>query len=295
MRAGIKTGRSAHPPFRWGLQDMKSCLLMACLAALLLSAVGCDSAPAKIELTADELERRERAAIDRLRAEGCQLEETEDELIQTRGILLRLFPEHLDDSGAIHSALIREIRDLRRCFLILDGVPIKPVGLAALKEINNLYLLSVQRAPINDDGLRQIEGIVSLRLLRLNRTRVGDDGLRHINRLPELKMLYLSGTQVTDDGVRQLVILKDLKALQLAETRITDKGAAQLGELTQLEFLNLRQTQITDASIDTLKKLKRLKHVDITDTQISAEGFKSLKDALPDCYVTRELTFRSKE
>lgn len=257
------------------------------------SLAGCGSESKSIVLSDDELERRERRAIDALRAHGCKLEEREDEIIQSRGILVRMYPEHLTDTGTIQSELIRELRDLRQCFLILDGIPIKPAGLAELKTLNNILLLSVQRTPLTDDGLRQIEGIVSLRLLRLNWTKIGDDGLRHINRLPELRMLYLTGTKITDHGAQQLVILKKMQALQLAETKITDQGAAQLAGLSELEFLSLRATDVGDETVAVLSKLKRLKRVDLTDTRMTADGIQALKDALPECFVERELTFRS--
>lgn len=257
------------------------------------SLAGCGSDSTSIVLSDDELERRERKAIDALRSQGCKLEEREDEIIQSRGILVRMYPEHLTEAGTIHSDLIRELRDLRKCFLVLDGIPIKPAGLAELKTINNILLLSVQRTPVTDEGLRQIEGIVSLRLLRLNWTKIGDDGLRHINRLPELRMLYLTGTKITDQGAGQLVILKKLQALQLADTKISDHGAAYLAGLSELEFLSLRGTDVGDDCVAVLSKLKRLKRVDLTDTRMTAEGIQALKDALPDCFVERELTFRS--
>lgn len=258
-----------------------------------IAMTGCEQNSGAIVLSQDELERLERKAIDYLRNEGCKLEETEDEIINARGIMVRIFPEHLTETGTIRSELVREIRDLRKCFLILDGTPISPAGLAELKSLGNVLLLSAQQTPINDDGLRQIEGIVSLRLLRLNWTRVSDDSLRHINRLPELKMLYLSGTKVTDRGLDHLVILKKLQALQLAETKLTDRGARHLSEFPELMFLSLRGTDISDDTVAVLSKLKKLKHVDITDTHITLEGLKSLQDALPDCNVRRELTFRS--
>ncbi len=268
------------------------CCLLPLLAITLIGGCGTDSK--SIVLSDDELERRERKAIDALRAEGCKLEETEDEIIKARGILVRLFPEHLTETGTIRSELIRELRDLRKCFLILDNTPIKPAGFEQLKTINNILLLSAQRAPITDESLRQIEGIVSLRLLRLNGTKVGDEGLRHINRLPELRMLYLNGTKISDRGAEQLAALKKLQALQLAETALTDVGATVLTELPELEFLSLRETDITDETVAVLTKLKRLKHVDLTDTRVSSDGMQKLKDALPDCFVKRELTFRAR-
>ncbi len=271
-----------------GVRWLFGCLVL--LGTIVLA--GCDQQSKAIVLSQDELERLERKAIDFLRNEGCKLEEIEDEIINSRGILVRIFPEHLTETGTIRAELVREIRDLRKCFLILDGTPISPSGLAELKSLGNLLLLSAQQTPINDEGLRQIEGIVSLRLLRLNWTRVGDASLQHINRLPELKMLYLSGTKVTDRGLDHLVILKKLQALQLAETKLTDRGARQLSEFSDLMFLSLRGTDITDDTVAVLAKLKKLRHVDITDTRISLEGLKSLQDALPECNIRRELTFR---
>lgn len=268
-------------------------LLSAIVGSSLVGMAGCGPDKAAIELNEDVLLRREQAAIAALKEQGCRVEETEDEILGSSGIMVTFFPEHFSEQGVLITDLLSRLRDLRKVFLIIDGTPISPQGLAEFRSLNNLLLMSVQRTRLNEAGLVQIEGIVSLRLLRLGRTRITDQSLRHIVRLPNLVMLYLSHTALTDEAVKHLVSLKKLRALKLSGTKITDEGVAGLAVLTDMEFLGLNETGISDGSIKSLKSLKKLKHLDLSGTKVTLDGVRELKDALPDCFVAQELTLEA--
>lgn len=257
----------------------------ACLLAVACSVFGCGPGGEKIQLTEDELEKAQGRSIDALKQLGCRVEEVQDELIGTRGILLRLSPEHFSDKGLILPELFQELRYLRTCFLVADSTPISAAGLGELRTLQNLRLLSVQRTGIDDAGLEQIQGIVGVKLLRLNATDVSDSGLRHISRLPDLVMLYLSQTQITDKAFEHIVVLKDLRALQLTGTAISDRGAERLIELPKLEFVGLKETDVGDVGVAPLHRLTKLKHLDLTGTKVSAEAIKTLQKQLPECEI----------
>ena len=262
----------------------------ACLLAVAGSVIGCGPSDEKIELTENEIELAQSRSIDALKQLGCRVEEVQDELIGTAGILLRLSPEHFSDTGLILPAIFQELRYLRTCFLVADSTPISAAGLGELRTLKNLLLLSVQRTGIGDAGLEQIQGIISVKLLRLNATDVSDSGLRHISRLPNLVMLYLSQTRITDKAFEHIVALRDLRALQLTGTAISDRGVERLIELPKLEFVGLKQTAVSDAGVAPLHRLKKLKFLDLTATKVSAEAIKSLQQQLPECEIVKEFS-----
>ncbi|MHC4876305.1 MAG: leucine-rich repeat domain-containing protein [Planctomycetota bacterium] len=256
---------------------------------LTLSAIGCGASNEDtVVLTENELIKRERAAVERLKELGCKVEEAEDPWLETSGILLSLAPEHIGEDGRILPDIFHEFRNLRRLFLIVDVTPIQTEGLAQLRDLDNLLLLSAQWTQTDDEGISKIQGIVSLRLLRLNWSQVSDKGLRFIERLPDLLMLYLSGTKVTDEAAARIGQLKQLTALQLSHTEVTDFGVRQLASLTDLTHLGLDATEVSDKSIPVLKKLQKLQYLNISETQLSLEGQQELQDALPGCRIVRK-------
>ena len=245
-----------------------------------------------VSLAEDEILKRERAAIERLKERGCHAELRTDEWIEVAGVLLTLFPEHIDEKGHIVKEVFSDLRYLRNCFLVLDKTPISNEGLADLKTLDNLLLLSLQQTPITDEGMGQIEGIISLRLLRLNWTAISDHGLRHIDRLPDLVMLYLSGTRITDNAMLHIVELKKLAALQVSFTRISDKACASLPELPELQFLGLDRTRVTDVGVAHLRNCKKLAYVNLTQTALTDKQLVELRSEIPNCQVVRKVTLR---
>lgn len=241
-----------------------------------------------LELTSDQIELRERDAIEQLKELGCKVTEADDPIIGVPGILVNIYNEHLTTTGMIRNDVISQFRHLRNLFLVTDATRISADGMSQLRSLNNLLLVSAQWTSTKDKGLAQIEGIVSLRLLRLNWSLVTDDGLRHIERLPKLAMLYLTGTAVTDDVVPHIQGLSSMKALQLSHTGITDAGLAKLEGFAELTHLGLDGTVVTDESISVITSFKTLKYLNISDSDLTAEGIRAVREALPDCRVESE-------
>lgn len=79
-------------------------------------------------------------------------------------------------------------------------------GLDKLKQLNlpklaKLYLVDTQ---VTDAGLAHLKEIKTLQVLSLVGTPVTDAGLEHLKEAKGLKELYLYGTKVTDEGVKKL-------------------------------------------------------------------------------------------
>lgn len=275
---------------RWtSIGSVASLVLLLVVVLGLFGTAGCGKdTNGPLELTADQIELKEREAIEQLKELGCKVAEIDDPLIGTPGILVTIFKEHLTTTGVIRTDVMSQFRYLRNLFLVTDATRISADGLAQLRNLNNILLVSAQWTSTNDKGLASIEGIVSLKLLRLNWSLVTDDGLTHIERLPELAMLYLTGTPVTDKVVPHIKPLKSLKALQLSHTGITDVGLAELKGFADLTHLGLDGTVVTDISIPVIAAFSSLKYLNVSDTDMTDAGLKKLKDALPECRVESE-------
>jgi len=275
---------------RWiSIGNVTGLVLMLVVLTGLFSTVGCGKdTNGPLELTSDQIELRERKAIEQLKELGCKVAEVDDLLIGTPGILVTLFNEHLTTTGMIRTDVMSQFRYLQNLFLVTDATRISADGLAELRNLDNLILVSAQWTSTNDKGLASIEGIVSLKLLRLNWSLVTDDGLRHIERLPDLAMLYLTGTAVTDNVVPHVTRLKSLKALQLSHTGITDVGLAGLKGFAELTHLGLDGTVVTDDSIPVIAGFTSLKYLNVSDTDMTDAGMRKLRDALPECRVESE-------
>lgn len=265
-------------------------LLGATSAFIILAWSGDDSGA--VSLVEDEDLRREREAIERLKERGCRAEIRTDGWIGVAGVLLTLFPEHFNEKGHIVKEVFGDLRYLRNCFLVLDDTPVSNDGLADLKLLDNLLLLSLQRTQVTDEGVGHIEGIVSLRLLRLNWTGITDHGLRYIDRLPDLVMLYVSGTRITDNAMLHITELKKLAALQMAFTEISDKACATLPELPELQFLGLDGTDVTDVGVTHLRSCPKLKYVNLTRTALTDRRLVELRSEIPNCRIERKVTLR---
>ena len=120
-------------------------------------------------------------------------------------------------------------------------------------------------------------------------TKVTDAGLVHLKGLTKLTTLNLShfNSEVTDAGLVHLKRLTKLEDLSLNGTKVTDAGLVHLKEMTKLERLYLGGTKVTDAGLVHLIGLTKLYHLDLAETKATAAGVKKLKQALPNCKITR--------
>ena len=57
--------------------------------------------------------------------------------------------------------------------------------------------------------------------------------------------------------------------------------------LTKLQSLFIGGTQVTDTGLVHLKGLTKLQTLELDGTQVTDEGVKKLKQALPNCSISR--------
>jgi len=68
---------------------------------------------------------------------------------------------------------------------------------------------------------------------------------------------------------------------------VDDDALAMLFRFRELRSLDLRDTQITDDGVWHIAALKRLEQLDIRGTRITDVGLQELREALPNCEITR--------
>jgi serine/threonine protein kinase len=194
--------------------------------------------------------------------------------------------------------------------ITLSNKPVTDKGLAQINRLKGLENMSLDDTDITDMGLEQLD-LPLLGGLNLKGTTVTDKALPHLaSRLDRLGYFCLREDNITDKGaaiifnqlrVRSLDLSKTnitdnclknfnqprMKSLKLVADGITDAGMECLSNSKSLKLLDLSETKITDKSVDAIAKIKSLKELLISHTSLTDEGFKRLKQALPDCIITK--------
>jgi len=151
--------------------------------------------------------------------------------------------------------------------------------------------IDLQEAQITDNDLSRLVGLKQLEELNICGNEISDEGLIHIAQLTTLQYLDLSFTHITDDGLQHLQRLTNLQSLLLNglddDDQLTDAGIRYLVPLVQLSELRLNGAHITDQSVDALLTFRNLRMLDISGTRISEEGYRRLREGLPDCDIER--------
>ena len=83
------------------------------------------------------------------------------------------------------------------------------------------------------------------------------------------------------------ISIQGIVEVNLWNTQITDAGLVHLEGLTSLRTLHLYNTQITDAGLVHLQGLTSLQDLNLSDTKITDAGVAKLKEALPNCEISR--------
>jgi len=236
-----------------------------------------------------EQARKQRAAVDAIRRMG--------------GVVYYDYQVYFDKSQNAPPpgpAWLRELFgvDMVASVVNVELGPQKPVdagfddaGLQQLEEplkaLPRLEWLGVDGAKVTDAGLKHLAGLSQVKRLYIWGTSITDSGLEHIQGLTQLESLVIRETGITDAGLRRLAGLKHLTRLDLTKTKITGPGLRHLEGLENLKLLHLGQTKITDAGLEYLTGFHHLKELYLGDTHVTEEGVKKLREALPNCRISR--------
>jgi hypothetical protein len=121
--------------------------------------------------------------------------------------------------------------------------------------------ISLNGSPITDEQVESWQPPHELRCFSAQRTKLGDRTLRHISQFKSLESIEFAGALPTDAGIFHLV------------------------QLPNLYMLGLEKTPLTDDALLHLKQMKQLRYLRIWQTGITPQGFKELREALPDCVI----------
>jgi serine/threonine protein kinase/Leucine-rich repeat (LRR) protein len=115
-------------------------------------------------------------------------------------------------------------------FINLSGAGnMTDAGLKHFREYKNLKEFHAYNAPMGDQGVEALKDCENLNILTLAQTRVSNTGLAHLKRMTKLTALSLFNVQaVNDDGLKHLTGLKNLTSLDLTGTQVTAGGIADL-------------------------------------------------------------------
>lgn len=150
---------------------------------------------------------------------------------ETKGLLVRLKPAHLDRNGQIDANILTTLASLHDLMLELRSLPLSDEGLKPLLAKVKLVGLDASGSEISDRGLRELESV-----------------------RPQLRLLDLSFTRATDEGLKSVASQSELRHLSLIKCRVTDSATASLSRLRKLRELYLAKTAISPQAVDELKR-----------------------------------------
>ena len=156
--------------------------------------------------------------------------------------------------------------------------------LKLLREFRNLKELSLQDNT-SDSGLANLKPLNRLQILSLRGAGVTDAGLAELTELISLNHIDLAGTKVTGRGLKDLKSLGSLRSLELSHSDLSDDGVRGLGELQQVEVVGAQFTTVTNAGLKHLRGMRNAKQLDFRNSEITAEGAMELQRFLPGCVV----------
>jgi Leucine-rich repeat (LRR) protein len=128
---------------------------------------------------------------------------------------------------------------------------------------------------ITDAGLAHLRGLRGLQVLSLGSSQVTDAGLAHLRALTGLQELSFDGTQVTDAGVTHLQALTELTRLTLWEITAPE-ALGELQELPALKELRLAGDEVCDEDVAALHGDSRLVSLEIENGNLSDVGLAEL-------------------
>ena len=118
-----------------------------------------------------------------------------------------------------------------------------------LKEVN------LRGTDVTDADLAALRGLENVWMVNLHHTRVTDAGLRHVSTLTELKGLNLALTHVSDAGLPYLENLTKLEGIVLDHTDVTPEGVRYLQ--SKLPRTNIMYTNAYGEAVSTVRQAQR--------------------------------------
>lgn len=260
--------------------------MRALFLVLLFAALGCAVPVDQLDAPAGDGSD----PVTQLARAGAKL--TRDDAVPGKpvvGVALPGIVKKVSDDDLLPLVSLPTVKDLS----LFGCDKITATGLKHVAALKNLQKLGLSNTALDDAALKELKGLTKLRELHLSGSiRFTDKCTETINGFAELEKLSLPSS-FTGVGVRKLTALKQVKDLYLGGiTALTDTEIKFLAEtMPELEALEMGSygigTQITDDAIPHFAKMKKLQKLGIGGSQLTPAGLKKLREALPNCTVTK--------
>jgi hypothetical protein len=183
------------------------------------------------------------------------------------------------DGSAVNDAGLAEVAkfpnlvklNLLACTLLTDN------GLAAIKDLQKLEILVLERCTISDAGLIHLRKLSNLRILNLNQTAVTDAGFLKLapTSLAHLEELYLTSVKVDGSCFRRVPLGDSLRVLVAGGTSL-GLNLDILKTHRNLEEVNLYSAQVSDKTLVALKGHAKLRILHLGMNDLTDKGARQL-------------------
>ncbi len=167
--------------------------------------------------------------------------------------------------------------------------------LASVRELEVVDLHHVTEVGLDD--VCRVLPRTSAKVIGVYDSNIRGKGLSDMSDLTNVRELFFNTCQVDDAAFARFTSIPDLRQFYFLDEanppnppRLTDASFAEIGRFENLDLLHLSRQQASDAAARSLHGLKRLKTLRLVLCQISDQALADLREALPDCRLTRDLT-----
>jgi hypothetical protein len=167
----------------------------------------------------------------------------------------------------------------------LWGPGITDEVLVNVARVSSITMLYASNTSITDLGLAELKKLPKLRMLSILGSVAHGSGLDGLADSGKLTNLSFSATHLDSDGVRMIAKIKSLKSLELHAVLVKETDLFPLRDLIELGSINLGYAEVTDWSVSWLPYLKKLRQIDIGNTRVTKHGVRQLRKFIPGIRV----------
>lgn len=168
------------------------------------------------------------------------------------------------------------LKDIKSVHTVHMSHQFSDSGMAHLKGLSDLRVLSVEGAEVTDAGMQHLAGL-NLDEIAVNVPKLTDAGLEPLSGMQNLTDVEIDGI-LTDGCFQHLSGLTKLRTLWLVARSddFTGEGFHLLAD-SPLEILNvISHSTLTDAGLEGIGQLSTLRELDLDETEIEESGLRHL-------------------
>lgn len=153
-------------------------------------------------------------------------------------------------------------------------------GLAYMSRFSGLIYVDFDRSEVSDRGLAALKTLKHLELISGFGSSIDGSAFKEMGRMESVTTLRLPNTNPKMEALNYVpTAFPNLVYLNLSRTRLTNRVMPAIARCSKLEHLDISDNSfITDEAVESLLKLRHLRLLEVGETSMTARGLAKLKE-----------------